>query len=333
MDNDSEPINDDNGRTFNPRLPAVMLPTLPPIPFPVRRFALPQRRLTLVAAFASVAGMLTAALWPWAHRESPVPVVTASLPGHGLVPNEVSNAGDRADHNLTLTGLAARPSAGITGDACHLNFPPPQIIVNALPTLLQADEPASLGLTVAGAPDGAQLVICGFAAKTVFSAGRSIDEKTWALPASEIADATIIPPRGFVGPMRLAVVLVNTDQSLADRRSLHLQWLPAPQARPGVPTTPRKTDAAELNRLLEEGVRLKAVGNLADARVIFSRVAQEGDSRAAFMLADTYDPISLAKRQLLPADSDLEQARIWYRKAFTLGSQEASGRLERLANW
>jgi len=41
----------------------------------------------------------------------------------------------------------------------------------------------------------------------------------------------------------------------------------------------------------------------------------------------------LAKRQLLPPESNLELARSWYRKASDLGSQEANARLERLLNW
>jgi TPR repeat protein len=69
------------------------------------------------------------------------------------------------------------------------------------------------------------------------------------------------------------------------------------------------------------------------ARGVFQRLAQAGDSRAAFLLAETYDPISLAKRQLLPPESDPELARIWYRKASEGGSPEANARLDRLSNW
>jgi TPR repeat protein len=200
-------------------------------------------------------------------------------------------------------------------------------VVSGPPTVLPAEAPASLGLRVDSAPDGARLVICGFAAKSLFSAGRAIDEKTWTMPVSDVADATLLPPQGFVGPMNLVVVLLNPDMSLADRRSLHLQWLPQTLGKQAMPRI------AEVNQQLEEGKRHQAAGDLAGARAIFLRLAQSGDSRAAFLLAETYDPISLAKHQLLPPDSDLEKARLWYRRASERGSPEANSRLERLANW
>jgi TPR repeat protein len=179
---------------------------------------------------------------------------------------------------------------------------------------------------VESAPDGAQLIVCGFAAKSLFSAGQSIDEKTWTMPVSDVADATVLPPPGFVGPMKLVVALLNPDMSFADRRVVYLQWLPQ---TPGAQAMPR---IAEINEQLEEGKRLKAAGNLAAARAIFLGLARS-DSRAAFLLAETYDPISLAKHQLPPPDSDLEMARLWYRRSAERGSPEANARLERLANW
>jgi hypothetical protein len=197
-------------------------------------------------------------------------------------------------------------------------------VVSGPPTVLPAEAPASLGLRVERAPDGARLVICGFAAKSLFSAGQSIDDKTWTMPVSDVADATLFPPPGFVGPMQLVVTLLNPDMSLADRRTLHLQWLPR---TPGTQAMPR---IAEINEQLKQGKRLKAAGNLAAARAIFLALAQGGDSRAAFLLADTYDPISLAKHQLPPPDSDSEKARLWYRRS---SEPEANARLERLANW
>jgi hypothetical protein len=194
------------------------------------------------------------------------------------------------------------------------------------PTLLPADEPASLGVTVDGAPADARLLMCGFAAKSVFSAGHSLDGRTWTLPVSELTYAALFPPRGFVGLMRLAVVLMNGDNSPVDRRTLNLQWLPR------TPLTPPASDTSDAKPDLEDGIRLKTAGNLPLARGIFRRYAQ-ADPRAAFLLTETYDPISLARRQLMPPDSDLAAARLWYRRAAELGAQEANVRLERLEKW
>jgi hypothetical protein len=235
----------------------------------------------------------------------------------------------------SIAWVATTPGVRVDRDVCHTGFQVPQLVVSGSVTTLPADAPASLGLTVEGTPDGAQLIICGFAAKSIISAGESADEKTWVLPASDAADASLIPPPGFVGQMKLDVVLVNPDKSVADRRTLQLRWRPQINAALGIPWARDKKDngETEIETQLEEGRRLQAAGNLPLARGIFLRHAQTGHPRAAFLYADSYDPIALAKRQLLLPESDASVARIWYRKASEWGSQEASTRLERLATW
>jgi hypothetical protein len=326
MDYDGGGYEVEESRAYRSRLPAVIPPSRLPIAAPVwRRFALPHWRLIVVAALASVVGIASAALWPFQTKLGAVghPARDRGAASHAAAPA----AEDSAAHPPATIRSTAAPSTGIDNDVCRASFPVPQLAVSGPPTVLPAEAPASLGLAVDGAADGARVVICGFAAKSVFSAGRSIDEKTWTMPVSDVADATLLPPRGFVGPMKLVVALLNTDKSLVDRRTLHLQWLPQ---TPGVLAMPR---IAEVNEQLEKGKRYKAAGDLAAARAIFLRLAQNGDSRAAFLLAETFDPIALAKLQLLPPDSDVEKARLWYRRASERGSPEANSRLERLSNW
>jgi hypothetical protein len=334
----------DSGRAFSPRLPAVIPLPRPPVAVPAWRFALPHWRLIAVAGLASGVGIATAMLWPFQNKlgtvvhssaqgYAPATADSAARPSTTLPPTvsdpttTPSTAAPSTTTPSTITRITTTPTAAVDGDVCHSGFPAPQLVVSGPPTVLPAGAPASLGVTVDSASNGAQLVICGFAAKSLFSAGRSIDEKTWTMPVSDVADATLLPPQGFVGPMKLVVALLNPDMSLADRRALHLQWLPQ------TPGMQAMLPMAEVNEQLEEGRRHKAAGDLARARAIFLRLAQRGDSRAAFLLAETYDPISLAKHQLLPPDSDLEKARLWYRRASERGSPEANSRLERLANW
>jgi hypothetical protein len=319
------------------------------------------------------AGALAAMLWPWDYRNKPsgavamLPRNDAAIPGN--VADDASAAGEVTKIDLspvslnpapaglntpnlspanlnttdlhapkpipvkpaTVTPAVPEPSTQVAQDACRVNPPRPQIVMAPPRTMLRSDEPASLGLTVDGSADG-HLIICGFAARSMFSVGHAVDETTWTIPASLIADATIMPPRGFAGPMDITITLMNGDRSLADRKTVHFQWQPQTPSAPQAPAAPRR-GYANLDPLLTYGIHLKAVGNLTDARQIFSRVAQTGDPRGAFMLAETYDPISLAKHQLLPKDSDLELARVWYRKASDLGSPDAAGRLDRLTNW
>jgi hypothetical protein len=342
MDKDVESSDGDDNWALDRRLPAVIPVSRPPVAVPALwRRLLPNLHLTLVAAFASGVGILAAMQWPYQARLAAVlhPAPSSPEAGSPDVDEAASSSVPPAAVHSTpvpappipsspLRVTANTPSASAAGDACLGPFPAAQLEVSGSPTVMPADAPALLGLTINGAADGAQLIICGFAARSVFSAGHSIDEKAWILRVSDAADLTLIPPRGFVGPMKLVVALLNTDRSLADRRNVLLQWLPQTS---GVPAAaPRMAD---INDQLEEGKRLRAAGNLPGARAIFQRLAQTGDSRAAFLLAETYDPISLAKHQLLPPDSDPEKARLWYRRALERGSPDANARLDRLSNW
>jgi hypothetical protein len=351
---DGDNNENDNGQGFSPRLPAVIPPGRPPVAVLAGRPVLAHWVLIAVAALASGFGFVTATLWPFQNKvaavvhpsgqgDAPKTADGAARPSAQGDPPRTADSAARpsaapppttdptaalstAALSTTTPSTRITPAVGIDDDACYTGFATPQIVVSGPPTVLPAQAPASLGLQVDGAQDGALLVICGFAAKSLFSAGRSIDDKTWRMQVSDAASATLLPPPGFVGPMKLVVALLNPDMSLADRRAVYLQWLPQ---TPGAQAMPR---IAEINGQLEEGKRLKAAGNLAGARTIFLGLAQS-DSRAAFLLAETYDPISLAKHQLPPPDSDLEKARLWYRRSAERGSPEANARLERLANW
>jgi hypothetical protein len=223
-------------------------------------------------------------------------------------------------------------SALVTGNSREAKSAAPHLIIAAAPGALHSDEAAPIGLAVDGAADGAQLLIGGFAPGSLFSVGQSIGSDAWRVPASQIEAATIMPPRGFVGSMDVAVTLTLTNGSLADRRALRLEWLPpAPALRPSG-TLSRRIDARQLDALLAHGNALEATGDLAGARLVFQRAAEAGNARAAFMLAETYDPVVLQKLGELGLASDVKAARIWYGKAKELGSEEALERLQRLAH-
>jgi hypothetical protein len=314
------------GGTFNPHLPAVIPRAPPEMAFPDAR-VVPGHWLILVAAIASSAvGVLGAKVWPYPGKLGDA--VTVTLPA----PPDASHAGDDTDRPA-LSSRLNRPAAAIASETCRTQGPTAQLVMSMAPLVLHANEPASLGLRIDGAPEGAQLLICGFAAKSTISAGHSADEQTWALPASDVADATLNPPPGFVGVMQLDLVLLRADRTVADRKTRQMQWQLPDAVATSSPLVKKPGTEAEIERQLEEAKNLEAAGNLSLARSIFLRLAQAGHPHAAFLYADSYDPISLAKRQLLPPESDLALSRIWYRKAYDLGSQEANARLERLSNW
>ncbi len=77
---------------------------------------------------------------------------------------------------------------------------------------------------------------------------------------------------------------------------------------------------------------LIASGDLAAARLVLRRAADDGDAQAAMTLAGTYDPASLGKLGVHGFVPDVVMARGWYEKAKKFGAAEATQRLEVLAN-
>jgi hypothetical protein len=224
--------------------------------------------------------------------------------------------------------------ASVAADSCQTNFSAPRLVVNPASGVTQPDEAAALGLAIDGAADGAQLMIGGFETGSQFSVGQSLGHNVWSVPASQIKTATIMPPHGFVGPMDVTVRLMLANGKLADQESLHLEWRgPPPALRPLASSVPRKISATEVHALLARGSALEATGDLAGARLVLQRAAEAGNARAAFMLAETYDPIVLETLRESGLASNVATARVWYAKAKDLGSDEAPERLERLAHW
>jgi TPR repeat protein len=68
----------------------------------------------------------------------------------------------------------------------------------------------------------------------------------------------------------------------------------------------------------------------AAARVVLRRGAEHGDPQATLALGGTYDPVVLKKLGIVSHHADLAQAREWYRKAASLGSADASLRLDQM---
>jgi hypothetical protein len=93
----------------------------------------------------------------------------------------------------------------------------------------------------------------------------------------------------------------------------------------------RALDSDEIKLLVKQGEQFAAAGDVVSARVVLQRAAQAGDATAAMALGATYDPIVLAKIGVVGLSADVEQARSWYQKAESLGSSEATRRLQILA--
>jgi hypothetical protein len=198
------------------------------------------------------------------------------------------------------------------------------LMVGAVP-VLQADDAARLVISATDAGADAAVVIGGLAPGSALSAGQAVTPTTWRLSVEELSGAAVTPPSGFAGTMDLNIELRLADGSVADRRSLQLQWLNRiPTAKP----QPRSHDTSEIAQMVKRGEEFMANGDVAAARLMYQRAAEAGEAAAAFKLAETFDPLVYAKGGIAP---DIRLAMTWYAKAKDLGSTQAPERLDTLA--
>ncbi len=75
---------------------------------------------------------------------------------------------------------------------------------------------------------------------------------------------------------------------------------------------------------------LRGQGDIGSARIVLERAAETGNAQANFALAETYDPLILAKWGTFGTRGDATKARELYARAAAGGSGEAKQRLDGL---
>jgi branched-chain amino acid transport system substrate-binding protein len=145
----------------------------------------------------------------------------------------------RTPANLSdATQVGARQSGSLASESGQPSNAEPQLVVTPPAAPLTADAASVLGVSLSGASDDAEVVISGLAPGSTVSIGRSIGPDAWLVLASDIKNAMIAPPRGFVGAMDVALDLRLPDGRVFDRKISHLEWAgPAmPQVQPTSPS-------------------------------------------------------------------------------------------------
>jgi TPR repeat protein len=108
---------------------------------------------------------------------------------------------------------------------------------------------------------------------------------------------------------------------------------PAAEAQPQAPVAaPHRIDPSEVAAALKRASGLIASKDIAAARLVLQRVADDGDAQAAVTLAETWDPAILERLNVYGMAPDVAMARHWYEVAQKLGSSEAAPRLAALAS-
>lgn len=155
--------------------------------------------------------------------------------------------------------------------------------------------------------------------------------QSWAGQASDGARAR--PLIAVVTPAELGSSAVGRRG--AERASQSSSALPGSQqlcqnvqATVGAPI-PREMGPSDL-AFLERARALVMSNDIAAARLIFTRLANNGVAEAAFELGRTYDPDFLKTIPVAGLEPDREVAWQWYKRAAALGNADAKSRLAKL---
>jgi hypothetical protein len=195
-----------------------------------------------------------------------------------------------------------------------------------------ANEPLTLGVSVAPATGFGSILIGGLMPGTRLSAGAPVTSGSWELPLDSVGGVRVYPPQNFIGVMDTAVDLLAPSKKIIDRRPERLEWIakagPSQRGREIDPegarsAVTRAIDPRDATALMERGRELLKNGDVALAQLAFRRLADAGSADAALALANTYDPRYLAKHNLIELIGDETKAQIWYRRASQLGSPDA----------
>jgi len=153
------------------------------------------------------------------------------------------------------------------------------------------------------------------------------DSHARASPPRTTEEPAALAERFVVAPDPLPVRAVQTTQVAA------VQPAPEPAEPARVEPAPalRSLDRDEIATLHRRGEELIGQGDIAGARLLLTRAAEAGDARAALALGATYDAANLNRLGVHGIVPDAAQARAWYAKAAEFGSDEASRRLEQIA--
>ncbi len=229
-----------------------------------------------------------------------------------------------------------------------------------------------VALQVRVSPEGAvrkgYIVIRDVPESVELTAGQMIgNPSVWVLSTSDLNSLRLILPAEPPADFSLDVELLGPKGKRLDRRKIHLLTGKSPakaeepvrsdsaaslpilsgETRSGKQARlPRNTGTkkplnitaspaisqAEKDRFRAHGDRLMAHGDIVAARAFYMRLALHDDADGTFSLATTFDPNYLKRRNVFGLKGNLEEARKWYERAASLGSDKAKAMLADLSN-
>jgi hypothetical protein len=195
-----EPVNHRPRRSRRPEL----LPVLgPPLLLRTRSWLTVVGRLVVIvlaAAFVAFVALIAIALFPF--------------PGLWHQPGQ--------DRTIEFASSASRPAPSIATEPSGS----PRLIVQD--SRAKKGDSAPLGMAMQGPADGAIVMITGLVAGMTLSMGGAVGTEAWQVHGSNLGNTWIHPPKDFVGSAELVAELRLADNTIADRRTIHWEWMPPP---------------------------------------------------------------------------------------------------------
>jgi hypothetical protein len=174
--------------------------------------------------------------------------------------------------------------------------PIPRLVVDQ--TRGHAGEPVPLGLTIQGWVDGAVVIITGLVPGMTLSTGNTLGANVWQVPATDLANTWVGPPRDFVGMVDLIAEVQLADATIIHRQPIQIEWVAtSPVVAAQVPALRPISEAVPAPQQLEHAET--AMERSEDPT---ARTEQHGGTVAAQVPAVTPTP------EVVPAPQQLEHA-------------------------
>ena len=106
---------------------------------------------------------------------------------------------------------------------------------------------------------------------------------------------------------------------------------PAPSVATVSPAPAPALGTDETRQFIARARAFLAKGDVSTARLFLERAADHGDAQGAFALAETYDPLALARWKARGVTADIGKARALYAQALGGGVADAGKRIAELA--
>jgi hypothetical protein len=100
--------------------------------------------------------------------------------------------------------------------------PTPRMMVHARGIV---GEPLPLRLTIEGGADGAVVIVTGLVPGMTLSTGNALGANVWQVPATDLANTWVGPPKDFVGMVDLIAELQFADTTVIHRQPIQMEWI------------------------------------------------------------------------------------------------------------